>query len=235
MVATADTPSSTQTVPLPNRLLPTLLPTALAPTAQPTPTTKPPVGIIVRGSVPASLVSKALVISQGHGDQYAWTSSQGESSRSIAIQAGEGSPLAEWVYAVAAPFATVIGQTTMQEVLMGWQTGFSPVGKLILARSTAETFSSIWGAPSGVPSPSVLIVEDEYLTEALWSNRPSWTLVPFDELVPSLKVLDVDGQSPFDRLFDLESYPLTIPIGIVGDENAVSAFKKLLGRSRYKP
>ena len=94
MVATADAPSSTQTVPLPNRLLPTLLPTALAPTAQPTPTTKPPVGIIVRGSVPASLVSKALVISQEHGDQYAWNSSLGESSRSIAIQAGEGSPLA---------------------------------------------------------------------------------------------------------------------------------------------
>ncbi|HET6445662.1 MAG TPA: CapA family protein [candidate division Zixibacteria bacterium] len=229
VIATADMPSSTQTVPPPDRILPTLFPTVLSPTTQPTPTTKPPVGISVRGSVPASLVYKALVITQEHGDQYAWNAVQEESSRSIAIQAGEGFPLAEWVYAVAAPFATVTDRTTIEEVVMGWQTGSSPVGKLILASTTAETFSSIWGAPSGEPSPSVLIVEDEYLMDSLWANRPSWTLVPFDELVPSLKVLKVDGQSPFDRLFDLDSYPLTIPIGIAGDENAVSAFMRLWG------
>jgi hypothetical protein len=211
-------PSTVTTIAFPtSRVLPTSLSTNVPPTGIPP---QPKYGITVRSSVPEAIASKAMDITSLHDDRYAWTTGDDDSRRVAVIAIGDGPLLAEWVFAVTAPFATVTDRTTMDEVMMGWRTGSSPVGALVVDRSTSAAFTSIWDSPS----PAVLIVEDAILLDSLWANRPSWTLIPFDELVPALKVLQVDGQSPIDRHFDPETYPITVPIGISGDESAVSSF-----------
>ncbi len=50
------------------------------------------------------------------------------------------------------------------------------------------------------------------------------TLLPFDQLTPALKVLRVDGQSPFAYDFDVERYPLVKRVGVSGEETAVTLF-----------
>ncbi len=219
-VSTLVRPAATRIALPTSRVLPTAIPPNVPPTRIPP---QPKYGISVRSSVPAAIASKALDIASRHDDRYAWTTSEDDSRRVAVITVGDGAPLAEWVFAVAAPFATVTDRTTMEDVMMGWRTGSSSVGALVLDHSTSATFTSIWGSPS----PAVLIVEDELLLDSLWANRPSWTLTPFDELVPELKVLKVDGQSPIDRHFDAETYPISVPIGISGDDSAVSGFLEL--------
>ncbi len=51
------------------------------------------------------------------------------------------------------------------------------------------------------------------------------TLLPYDQLTPDLKVLTVDGQSPVAHDFNPQMYPLTVQIGVSGEEEtAVSQF-----------
>jgi poly-gamma-glutamate synthesis protein (capsule biosynthesis protein) len=49
------------------------------------------------------------------------------------------------------------------------------------------------------------------LLDYAWSNRPSWAIVPFDELDPRWKALTIDGQSPIRKEFDPSTYLLTVP------------------------
>ena len=43
------------------------------------------------------------------------------------------------------------------------------------------------------PGANVSVVGDSDLVEDLWAERPSLTIMPFHQLTPDLKVLQVDG------------------------------------------
>jgi hypothetical protein len=218
MVVTSSIPSTATKFTLPpTRVLPSPIPTNVPPTQLPL---KLKFGIGAQSSVPAAVISMAVDIVDEHSDRYLWMSGEEDGSPAAQITVGDGSPLTEWVYAAAAPFATVFDQITFEDVMVGWQTGASPAGQLILDQPTSAAFTTIWGPPS----PAVRIVDPPSLVESLWGNRPSWTLIPFDELVPELKVLRVDGQSPLDKDFNNDGYPVSIPLGMSGEEEAVSGF-----------
>jgi Bacterial capsule synthesis protein PGA_cap len=121
-----------------------------------------------------------------------------------------------WVYALVAPFPTVTDGVTLDELKAAWSASSSggsdcaqceSLGStpLWMADSTLAAFTALWGEPA---SGAVQIVKPDELVDALWKNRPSWGIVPFEELVPKLKVLTVDGQAPIHTDFDLASYPL---------------------------
>jgi poly-gamma-glutamate synthesis protein (capsule biosynthesis protein) len=74
-----------------------------------------------------------------------------------------------------------------------------------MAESTLAVFTVLWGEPA--PGAVQTAPADE-LVDALWANRPSWGIVPFEALEPKLKVLTVDGQAPIHKDFDAASYPL---------------------------
>jgi hypothetical protein len=214
---TRDTPTKVPTTPLPTPLLPTAKP--------PTPTQPAPkLGISADVSIPITIVFKAMDITESHSDRFSWEPTE-DNAQSARISIGGETPLAEWVFAVAAPFATVIDHTTMEEVRTGWQTGVSAAGSLILSKTTAAAFSALWGEPSS----AVQIVEGDQLVDSLWGARPSWTLMPYDELTPELKVLNLNGQSPLDKQLDINTYPLRIPIGMSGDTDAVREFSAAWG------
>jgi poly-gamma-glutamate synthesis protein (capsule biosynthesis protein) len=214
---TRDTPTAAPTTPLPTPLLPTAKPPTPNPPA-------PKIGISADDSIPDSIITQVMDLTETHSDRFAWGTDE-VGAQSAHITVGGETPLVDWIFAVASPFATVIDHTTMEEVRAGWQTGVSAAGNLILSETTAAAFSALWGPPS----PSVQIVEHDHLVELLWAARPSWTLIPFDELVPELKVLKLDGQSPLDKQLDINTYPLSIPIGMSGDSSAARDFLAIWG------
>ena len=121
-------------------------------------------------------------------------------------------------YAVAAPFATIADETTIAEVTAGWTTGSNGLGSLIIDENTAAALATIWGPPG----PGSTIVGQDELVQALWTARPSWTIIPFQRLSPELKVLRLDGISPLAADFERSGYPLTVAIGLIGDPAGVA-------------
>ena len=119
----------------------------------------------------------------------------------------------QWVYALVAPFPTVTDDVTSDELHHLWTSGGAP---LLMAKSTLNAFTAIWGEPT---SGSVRSVDAGQLQDVAWSES-AWAIVPFESLDPKWKVLTVNGQSPIRKGFDVTSYPLVVdftlqPAGIV--------------------
>ncbi len=127
----------------------------------------------------------------------------------IQLAVGTGEPLAQWVYAVAAPFATAADGVTQAEVLAAWR---GEGGTMVLDTETAVSLTPLLGPPA----EAILQVPAEELAATLWATRPALTLLPFHRLTPDLKVLAVDGVSPLEDAFDAAAYPFVLDVGLVG-------------------
>jgi hypothetical protein len=137
----------------------------------------------------------------------------------IRLQVSDQNVLGEWIYALVAPFPTMIDGVTLDDILGSWNGEVStllPAYPLLLDENTRTIFTQLWGEPH---SDYVRILPHSDLLEFAWNNQPAWALIPFDDLEPRWKVLEVDGQSPIRKDFDPHNYPLIIPIGVTGDHD----------------
>lgn len=119
---------------------------------------------------------------------------------------GDGS---RWIYALVAPFPTVLDGVTSDDLRAVWRgDSQSDFGKwsLWMSQPTLSAFTALWGAPAA----SVHVVQPDQLADDAWSHSPSWAIVPFEALEPRWKVLTVDGQSPIRKDFNPASYTLGI-------------------------
>jgi hypothetical protein len=135
------------------------------------------------------------------------------------ISTSGGSNVTQWVYALVAPFPTVVDGVTLEELHAYWQgdTSDSFAGwPMWMSASTLSAFSEWWGEPAA----TIHVTAPDELADSAWSSLPSWAIVPFEDLEPRWKVLTVDGQSPIRRDFDSASYPLTIQFSLVAAEGA---------------
>jgi poly-gamma-glutamate synthesis protein (capsule biosynthesis protein) len=214
--------------------VPTLAPVAsLPPTAVPSPTTasllkslfsaaepeRTPLSISALPGVPADLIAVAQQLAAAQPAQFQWIA-PGDASADITLTLNDGQSLAQWIYVVAAPFATIPDSSSSEEIAAAWTAVAAPETPLILSTEETAMLSALWGAPG----PTLTIVPPDDLRESLWAERPSRTILPFQQLTPDLKVLALDGQSPFDPEFAADGYPLTVPITVQGDETAVASF-----------
>ena len=188
---------------------------SVTPTTSPRPATPTPTPWLVSAEpgVPADLAAAARELVDASDGRFAW----GESGEGdVTLVLGRGQPLARWIYAVVAPFATVDDDVTRDELLSSWQTGAgrSPV----LTVETSLLLEFLWGM--GVAQT----VPPNALVDALWQQRPAWSLVPFHRLTSELKVLRVDGTSPLDTDFAPTAYPFIVQVGVDGEAEAVAAF-----------
>jgi poly-gamma-glutamate synthesis protein (capsule biosynthesis protein) len=191
---------------------------------QPPPSTRPAAaarteGLITVGAaagLPPEILAAAQQVAAQNPDRFAWVGAA--ENPDVRVAPDTGSPLAEWVYAVAVPFATLTDTTSAEAVLAGWQSGESELGRLLIASDTAAA------APSFLGGPSPAGVAGSDLMGELWAMRPSWTILPFDQLRPEFKTLSVDGQSPLVHEFDTATYPFVMRVGASGDEADVAAF-----------
>lgn len=130
-----------------------------------------------------------------------------------------------WIYALVAPFPTVIDDVSSADILRAWQGdltgprdwfGGAPFAgrPLWMSDSTLEAFTSVLGAPA---TGSVRTAPPDQLLDAAWGELPVWAIVPFEELSPRWKVLSVDGQSPIHKDFDPGKYPLIVHFKVNGE------------------
>ena len=124
-------------------------------------------------------------------------------------------PVSQWIYALVAPFPTIVDGVSLEDIKSAWQGKDTPEfgsAPLMLSASTEAAFAGRWGQPD---SEHVKEVDQADLLDQAWSNQPSWALVPFENLEPRWKVLSVDGISPVEKTFDPQSYALTIQFGLI--------------------
>lgn len=143
----------------------------------------------------------------------------------VKLEVGEQNVISQWVYAFVAPFPTTIQGVSRDDLLSRWQgQSMGPFGDqpILMDQNTFEMFSVIWGPAA---SASVNVISKNELIDYAWAHQPAWAIVPFESLEPRWKVLTVDGLSPLHKDFNLDSYPLKIPISLTGDPDAVALVK----------
>ena len=208
--AVADTPSLSLTS------VPTSTATQPAPqTPTATPTNTPlPYPLWIDPSVPDALRETAQE----------WNLPASESASLASLQLGLAAPAdanrSTWMYALVAPFPTVLDGVTLTELEAAWGASLSgPLAgsPLWMTESTLSALTALLGEAG---AGAVKTVPADELVDTLWENQPAWGIVPFEVLDPKLKVLTVDEQSPIRNDFDESAYPLKIDFALTGSQAA---------------
>jgi hypothetical protein len=113
-----------------------------------------------------------------------------------------------WVYALVAAFPTVTDGLTFAQLQAAWS-GSLPKPftghPLAMDATTFEVMEAILGEPA---QGAVRVITSEGVREAVLHEAPTLAIIPFEEIIPSYKVLTIDGQSPLRNDFDQAVYPL---------------------------
>jgi len=191
---------------------PTAIPTQPAlqqPAATPT-VTPLPYPLWIDSSVPDELREQAR----------AWNLPVAGSTSLASLQLGLAAPSDEkrstWIYVLVAPFPTVLDGVALGDLQATWNASSSgPLAgsPIWMTESTLSALTPLFGEAS--PGVVVTVPADE-MVGALWANKSAWGIVPFEDLDPKLKVLEIDGQSPIHNDFDEEAYPLKVDFSLTG-------------------
>jgi hypothetical protein len=113
-----------------------------------------------------------------------------------------------WIYALVAPFPTLVDGVSGNELRQAWA-GKPPAAfsesPLLMDDSTLRVLTAQWGQPA---PGSVRTVPEEDLLSTAWAEPSSWAVIPFESIVPEWKVLTIDEQSPIRKDFNPATYPL---------------------------
>jgi len=123
----------------------------------------------------------------------------------------------QWVYLLVSPFPTANDSIQFTQLIQLWVSKPAPEAKfqsLILDQATYEIFRYLWGE-SG---EHVIVVDEADLQAISWERGDSITILPFENLNPKWKVIQLGGVSPLDHDFRLKDYPLVIYFEIPIDE-----------------
>lgn len=142
-----------------------------------------------------------------------WVESPQAENASFRIEIIQESGASKWVYALVAPFPTIQDQVTFSQLQLAWQ-GQSPkelqASKLMVQNSDLKALETVLGPSS---SQFVQAVQSKSLVDDAWSQK-AWAIIPFEQIEPRWKVIAIDGNSPLEKTFHVESYPLSLSIGI---------------------
>jgi hypothetical protein len=221
--------------------MPTLAATARPlPTKTPIPTATPtvtpaPSGVFASGALPAAFRTQINDKLAQQAGPFIASGDPNLATLQVAYAPNIDVPIiGQWVYALVAPFPTLVDDVPWSAVQSAWQgqpaqcdgcdTITSP---LRLSESTLSALRTVLGEPA---QGAVEVVPAEQLTQKLWDAKPAWGIVPFDELNPRLKVLSIDGRTPFHHNLDTNAYPLTIKIGLAGPIEKAEQLQAVLGQ-----
>lgn len=119
-------------------------------------------------------------------------------------------PVSSWVYALAAPFTTVLDDVSLDSFIAFWQSNSDfPASVLVMPPAIYDTLKLQFGSPRGDVRP---LAEDNLLSFCQ-AHEDAWAIVPFEKLEPKWKVISLSGNSPIHKDFAVENYPLLAQIG----------------------
>ncbi len=225
----AETPTPAATATVPSTPTSTPLPTA-TPTATPA-----PIGVFTSGSLPEAFHQQINSRLAEQAGTFIASGDPNLAELQIAYAPNVDVPtLGQWVYALVAPFPTIVDDVPLAAVQAAWQG--QPVvcdacqfsGPLRMSEATLSALKTVFGEPA---AGAVEVLPADQITSKLWETQPAWGIVPFEELNPRLKVLSIDGQTPFHHGLDLNTYPLTVKIGIAGPIEKAEQLQTALGQT----
>ncbi len=211
------------------------------PIPSPTATSTPaPSTLWFQPGVPPAIVTRVSEVLTRSG--YVISDTAEQAAVRIVLEPGpEAALTTQWVYALVAPFPTVLDSVSLQDFQIYWQSGATLPGfekgpQFILSQSKVDWLTSRFGT-SQAGGLLTLVNEDQtdQLIETAWNTRPSISLVAFDQLDPRWKVLSIDGQSLLDKALDVSRYPLTLRVGVIGQGEAGTQAVSLLQSSGAWP
>jgi poly-gamma-glutamate capsule biosynthesis protein CapA/YwtB (metallophosphatase superfamily) len=116
----------------------------------------------------------------------------------------------QWVYALEAPFPTVTDNLSFQELKALW-TGVIPdsglPSTLLVSSETKAIFDALWGQSN---NSTVTVATTDQFTNNDLKDLKTWALVPFGEITPRWKVIQVNGLNPLDKPLDTHNYSLMV-------------------------
>jgi len=143
-----------------------------------------------------------------------------QASLQLGLAGTSDSNSSTWIYALVAPFPTIMDGVSLAELQAAWSASSSgpvPGSPLRMTESTLSALTALLGEAG---AGAVQTVPPEEMVDTLWENQPAWGIVPFEALEPKLKVLTIDKQSPVRNNFDQSAYPLKTNFALTGDEAA---------------
>ena len=156
----------------------------------------------------------------------------------------------DWVYALVAPFPTIMDDLSSEDFQDLWFGGWEwdefsslnvqfnqlsedeyeqlraellselPFSRLYVPETIAGVMRNFWGYPD---ETLVKIVETIPDPDTLWEER-AWAIIPFDNLHPKLKVISIDGESPLFKDFQPSDYPLNIQYQLIKEQRLDLSF-----------
>jgi hypothetical protein len=220
------TPAATATAkPLPTK---TAIPTA-------TPTVTPaPIGVFASGALPESFRKQINEKLAQQAGTFITSGDPNLAALQVAYAPNIDVPvIGQWVYALVAPFPTLVDDVPFAAVQAAWQgqpvqcDGCNFAGPLRMSETTLNALKTVLGEPA---AGAVEVLPADQLTPKLWETQPAWGIVPFDELNPRLKVLSIDARTPFLHGLDLNAYPLAVKIGLAGPIEKAEQLQSVLGQ-----
>jgi poly-gamma-glutamate synthesis protein (capsule biosynthesis protein) len=198
----------------------------------PSPSSTPAEALVwISPAIPEELRVQVERLEQSRGRPVRFT--EDLSTADVRVEMLPERALTEWVYVVAAPFPTVTDQISSDQLSQTWS-GQSSSLSLAISPELSWTLKGYWGSPAAV---GVDIIERESLLEYAWEKPNTWSIIPFQDLKPRWKVIELDSQSPISSDFDSKNYPLLVPYGLSGDPALVADLAHQLAwpSSNYDP
>jgi hypothetical protein len=133
---------------------------------------------------------------------------------------GETLTSSTWVYALAAPFPTLMDDVELSLLRAYWEgrqiEGLSQVSTLFVPETLKGVLTLHWGAHDGTV---VKFYKNIPETDRIWEEN-AWAILPFEALNPKLKVISINGLSPLFKDFSAEEYALTFYYDLIWNENS---------------
>jgi hypothetical protein len=153
----------------------------------------------------------------------------------IRLDVGSDQPLSTWIYTLVAPFSTLSDGIILADLQKFWRgeagIGF-PAKRLIMDGSTQAIFTKIWGEPA---AGNVASESAEKLLATAWEEKTTWAIIPFEQIDPQWKVIQVDEKSPIHKGFDPKTYGLSVPFSFVGKADLIENFNLNYGLNTAEP
>lgn len=158
-------------------------------------------------ALPAELAASVESLGQIDGRPLQWV--EKVEAAELRFEAEPQEPLSQWVYVVAAPFATLEDGLPAAELEASFK-GQGP-WEIYSDPSTQSAWMARWSQPANQTVPAA-----ELLASVKQADGPALALMEFGNLNLQWKLFSVDGQSPLATNFELNSYPLLMSFGVSG-------------------
>jgi hypothetical protein len=127
------------------------------------------------------------------------------------------------VYALAAPFPTLIDDVTGGDIKGFWNGEGSPsFTNLTMSEETLNVFSGVWGEPK----TSNIQILDSGVTLDTWQDMNTWAFIAFNELNSHWKVISVGGISPLNPTESLLDYLLAFTYQLSGNPDSEILYRE---------